>query len=231
MGHELRAQPHRAGGSTDRGSGVLDRDGGLALALSPNHAWTGSRYVDVTRPRPEDISISEIATGLSRESRYGGAATGIFWSVAQHTLLCYYLAVEDGVDERDTLGLILFHDAPEYMLRDLIRPVKANCPSYQALEAAWWDAVSAAFGLPKSLTPEVKHYDNLALAVEKEALVSRNAGEWPGLPDSAGRSIPGWLLHLPMRDAAAHLKSAMCNYVLSKYRAAEQAHNMQNAEG
>ncbi len=170
--------------------------------LTPNHAWSGSRYIDVTNPQPGDIIPGEIATGLSREPRYGGACTRVFWSVAQHSLLCEALALEDGVSDETVLLAILLHDAPEYMLRDLLRPVKRNCPSYRVLEAAWWNAVAERFGLPREMPPEVKHYDDLALALEKAELIDPGSGAWHGVPKPAGRSIGGDILRLSMSDAA-----------------------------
>lgn len=167
------------------------------FAVGPNHAWTGSRYVDVTAPRPEDISAQEIAVGLARETRYGAACTDQPWSVAQHSLLTVHQARKDGVTEKKALRVLLLHDAPEYMLRDLLRPVKLNCPDYQALENRWWAAIAARFDLPIQMPDIVKHYDNIALGLEKLCLISPRAGDWPGIPgreELKGREIPDRLL-------------------------------------
>lgn len=164
------------------------------LARRPHMAWTGSRMIDVRDPDPADIIMSEIATGLSRETRYGGAATIIPWSVGQHSLLMLGFAREDGMTSRELLLTILLHDSPEYMLRDLIRPVKAQCKDYQRLEKRWWIVIALKYDLPFDMPGIVKHYDNLAAASEKAALISPEAGEWPGLP--APREIPTSLLTL-----------------------------------
>lgn len=169
--------------------------------LTPNHAWSGSRYIDVTDPRPSDIDPVEIATGLSREPRYGGACTKVFWSVAQHSLLCEELALADGVSDETVLLSILLHDAPEYMLRDLLRPVKRNCPSYQGLEAAWWKAVAARFAIPEQMPAEVKHYDDLALAIEKSELIDPRSGAWMGVPKPVGRFVSPRILGLSMNES------------------------------
>ncbi|AWY09474.1 hypothetical protein vB_RpoS-V16_38 [Ruegeria phage vB_RpoS-V16] len=155
-------------------------------------AWTGSRMIDVLNPDPHDIILGEVATGLSREPRYGGAATAVFWSVAQHCLLADDLAVFDGIVHRETRLAILLHDAPEYMLRDIISPVKRFLPDYRDLEDVWWRATAHKFGLPKVLPGIVKHYDMVACSSEKKALISPEAGEWPGLPEP--RPIPESLL-------------------------------------
>lgn len=168
-------------------------------AITANHAWTGSRYVDVTRPRPEDIVLHEIAVGLAREQRYGGAATSQFWSVAQHCLLALHLAPAGR--ETSFYATLLMHDAPEYMLRDLIRPVKINCAEYRIIEERWWWAIADRFGLPLTIPPEVKHYDDMALACEKRNLISRDCGPWPGIPE-ATVAIPGDILRLTPDEAA-----------------------------
>lgn len=149
-----------------------------------NHAWSGSRYIDVMDPRPSDIVLEEIAVGLSRETRYGGACTSEPWSVGQHSLTGLHFAVMDGITARKVLLAILLHDAPEYMLRDLIRPVKRNCPDYLLIEDRWWWAISRRFDLPFDMPPQVKHYDDLVLAAEKAALIDPNAGDWPGVPEA-----------------------------------------------
>jgi hypothetical protein len=171
------------------------------VEITADHAWSGSRYIDVMNPQPEDIDPFEVATGLSREPRYGGACTTIFWSVAQHSLVCEQFARQDGIEDRDVLLAILLHDAPEYMLRDLIRPVKRNCPSYHVIESVWWAAVASRFGLPHEMPPEVKRYDDLALAAEKKGLISPRCGEWPGVPPAPGKTIPDEIHGLSMADA------------------------------
>ncbi len=155
-------------------------------------AWTGSRMIDVLNPAPEDIILAEIAIGLSREFRYAGNATSIPWSVGQHSLLAYGFAREDGIVDPRTLAVILLHDAPEYMIRDLIRPVKQLCPDYQALEDNWWAAIAAKFRLPYRMPEIVTYYDDVACSSEKAALISPRAGKWPGLPEP--REIPEKLL-------------------------------------
>lgn len=170
-------------------------------AVTADHAWSGSRYINVLDPQPADIDVFEVATGLSREARYGGNATSVFWSVGQHSLLCERLAREDGYDDPRLLRTILLHDAPEYMLRDIIRPVKRNLPGYLSLEERWWRAIAARFDLPVQMPYEVKFYDDLSCAVEKKGLLARASGAWPGLPDARHRHIPLDLLNLSMERA------------------------------
>jgi hypothetical protein len=152
------------------------------LALRPERAWTGSRMIDVLNPDPEDIILRDITVGLSREPRYGGAATLIPWTVGQHTLFMDDTAETDGVTSREIRLMILLHDAPEYMMRDMIAPMKRHLPEYKALEKVWWRAVAQKFGLPETLPGVVKFYDMTAAASEKAQLIAPEAGEWPNLP-------------------------------------------------
>ena len=168
------------------------------LAAMGHYAWTGSRMVNILDPDPDDLILEEITMGLSREPRYGGSATAVPWTVAQHCLLVVHYAEEDGVTSPDLLLTMLLHDAPEYMLRDLISPVKRYCPDYKGIEDVWWAAIARKFRLPFKMPGIVKHYDYLACASEKATLISPDAGDWPGLPDP--RPIPASILALtPMQ--------------------------------
>ncbi len=173
--------------------------------ITPDHAWSGSRYIDVRNPKPGDISLFEIAVGLSREQRYGGAATRMFWSVGQHILLGLHIIDRDGASTPALRRAFLLHDGPEYMLRDMIRPVKRNVPGYPPLEAKWADAIEARFEIEMDddLRRRVKHYDDLTGSVEKRWLISPRCGLWPGTPDPGDYEIPVWLVQAPMEAVAA----------------------------
>lgn len=171
--------------------------------LSPTHAWTGSGYIDIANPDPDAILISDIATGLSREPRYGGSATRVKWTVGQHSLMCLEFARADGVTDRLDLAAVLMHDAPEYMLRDMIAPAKTLMPCYRELEQLWWSVIAAKWGLPETLPPIVKHYDRLAASSEKKALISSRSGPWGGVwPEP--RDLPSWLLNASDADVETY---------------------------
>src|ERR1700745_3666298 len=95
-----------------------------------SRAWQrmlSGRRLDLLDPSPLDIEISDIAHGLARVARWNGQTSGAhIFSVGQHTLL-----VEGGmgqqtprVDLRYRLAAML-HDAPEYVIGDMISPFKA----------------------------------------------------------------------------------------------------------
>lgn len=156
--------------------------------------------ISILNPDPEDFILSEIAVGLSRETRWGGAATRISWSVAQHLLLCDRFAVADGHSSPGVLLAIILHDAPEYMLRDMIAPVKGELQEYKALETIWWRAMAIRFDIPETMGSFVKHYDRIAGSSEKAALISEAAGVWPW--DVPAREIDADLLSLSETRAA-----------------------------
>lgn len=124
-------------------------------------AWQrmlSGRRLDLLDPSPGDIAIEDIAHGLARVARWNGQTTGEHaYSVGQHALL-----VEDIVRVRAAdwpkpwLLAALLHDAPEYVVGDLISPFKAAIGiDYKAFERRLLEAIHARFGLPAHLPDEV----------------------------------------------------------------------------
>jgi len=181
--------------------------------ITETMAWTGSGYIDMLEPDPAAIVLLEVATGLSRETRYGGAATSVSWPVSQHSLMAYRFARDDGVTDETDLRCIFMHDGPEYMIRDLIAPLKRGCPEYKGIESRWWRAFATRFDLPVEMPEIVKHYDNVCGVSEKVALVSPEAGRWPVFDNVEPRRLPPELLAMNEKeriqaflDAAAELR-------------------------
>ncbi len=117
-------------------------------------AWQrmlSGRRLDLLDPSPLDIEIEDIAHGLARVARWNGQTIGAHaFSVAQHSLLveeiCRKLAPE--WDKKRRL-LALLHDAPEYVIGDMISPFKAALGlDYKAFEAKLEAAIHLRFGLP-----------------------------------------------------------------------------------
>jgi 5'-deoxynucleotidase YfbR-like HD superfamily hydrolase len=116
------------------------------------------RRLDLLDPTPVDIEIEDIAHGLAFVARWNGQTRGDWpYSVAEHSLL-----VEDayrrqgGTDPRWRLAALL-HDAPEYVIGDMISPVKAAVgPGYGELDARLMVAIHIRFGLPATLPMAVK---------------------------------------------------------------------------
>ena len=125
----------------------------MSPAQAPR-AWQrmlSGRRLDLLDPSPLDIEIGDIAHGLSRVARWNGQTVGPhIFSVAQHSLLVEAVAgeIEPGLDTRRRLAVLL-HDAPEYVIGDMISPFKAVLGgSYKAVEARLAAAIHLRFGLP-----------------------------------------------------------------------------------
>lgn len=109
------------------------------------------RRLNLLDPSPLDVEIEDIAHGLSRTARWNGQTTGEnIFSVAQHALLVERLARRAAPDiDRRWRMAVLLHDAPEYVIGDMISPFKAVIGGdYKAVEARLLAAISLRFGLP-----------------------------------------------------------------------------------
>jgi uncharacterized protein len=122
-------------------------------------AWQrmlSGRRLDLLDPSPLDIEIEDIAHGLARVARWNGQTVGPHvFSVAQHSLLVEAAAatLAPALTAPDRLGLLL-HDAPEYVVGDIISPFKAAIgDGYKAVELRLLAAIRLRFGLPAAPTP------------------------------------------------------------------------------
>jgi len=129
-----------------------------APRAAPARAWQrmlSGRRLDLLDPSPLDIEIEDIAHGLARVARWNGQTEGAhIFSVAQHALLVEALA-RAKVPRLDATGrrALLLHDAPEYVIGDMISPFKAVIgDSYKAVERRLLAAVHLRFGLPAKLS-------------------------------------------------------------------------------
>jgi uncharacterized protein len=117
------------------------------------------RRLDLLDPSPMDIEIGDIAQGLARVARWNGQTIGEHaFSVAQHSLVVEEIMVhlQPGVEARWRLAGLL-HDAPEYVIGDMISPFKAALGvSYRAFEDRLETAIHVRFGLPAKLPAPVK---------------------------------------------------------------------------
>ncbi|HEU4549875.1 MAG TPA: HD family hydrolase [Rhizomicrobium sp.] len=117
------------------------------------------RRLDLLEPSPLDIEIADIAHGLARVARWNGQTKGPHaFSVAQHSVLVERLAWELSPRlSRQARLMALLHDAPEYVVGDLISPFKAAVGiNYKALEEKLQMAVHLRFGLPAHVPPVLK---------------------------------------------------------------------------
>jgi len=117
------------------------------------------RRLDLLDPSPLDIEVEDIAHGLARVARWNGQTHGAhIFSVAQHTLLVEAVLRQQTprVDHRVRLAAML-HDAPEYVIGDMISPFKAVIGgSYKIVEKRLLSAIHIRFGLPAALPAEIE---------------------------------------------------------------------------
>ena len=132
------------------------------MAKAPARAWQrmlSGRRLDLLDPTPVDIEIEDIAHGLAFVARWNGQTFGDWpYSVAEHSLLVEQLfrRMNPQVPVKWCLAALL-HDAPEYVIGDMISPVKAAVgPGYGALDERLAAAVHLRFGLPAVLPGPIK---------------------------------------------------------------------------
>jgi 5'-deoxynucleotidase YfbR-like HD superfamily hydrolase len=154
------------------------------------------RRLDLLDPTPLDIEIEDIAHGLAFVARWNGQTIGDFpYSVAEHSLLVeeIFSALNPGIAPKWRLAALL-HDAPEYVIGDMISPVKAAIgPDYGLLDDRLAMAVHLRFGLPAQLPAaikkEIKRADRLSAwheAVQIAGFAAVEADRYFGRTDAAG---------------------------------------------
>lgn len=149
-------------------------------------AWQrmlSGRRLDLLDPSPLDIEIQDIAHGLARVARWNGQTRGAsILSVAQHSVLVADLVADlaEGCEPEARL-MALLHDAPEYVIGDMISPFKAVLgDGYRAVELRLLGAVHRRFGLPATPGPVarlIKQADRMAAFLEATAVAGFSLAE------------------------------------------------------
>ncbi|MGD9545188.1 MAG: hydrolase [Methylocystis sp.] len=135
---------------------------GRATPAEAPRAWQrmlSGRRLDLLDPSPLDVEIEDIAHGLARVARWNGQTVGAhIFSVAQHSLLVEKVAgaLDPAIGRTERLYMLL-HDAPEYVIGDMISPFKAVIgEAYKAVEDRIFGAILLRFSLPPTAAPTVK---------------------------------------------------------------------------
>ncbi len=172
------------------------------------------RRLNLVDPSPLDIEITDIAHGLARVARWNGQTRGEHaYSVAQHALLVEALVLRLRPQAtRTALMLALLHDAPEYVIGDMISPFKAVLgAAYKDIEHRLQVAVHRRFGLPAepavTLARLIKRADIISAYLEATHLAGfteAEAGSLFGRPqdiDCADPLLLGFVAPWPVREA------------------------------
>ncbi|MEP3332070.1 HD family hydrolase [Sedimentitalea sp.] len=163
-----------------------------------NRAWQrmlSGRRLDLLDPTPVDIEIDDIAHGLAFVARWNGQTVGDFaYSVAEHSLLVEELfgRIAPKAPVKWRLAALL-HDAPEYVIGDMISPVKASVgPGYDELDARLMAAIHIRFGLPATLPvtikKQIKKADRISAwmeAIRIAGFAEAEANKFFGKPDKS----------------------------------------------
>lgn len=178
---------------------------------APPRAWQrmlSGRRLDLLDPSPLDIEISDIAHGLARVARWNGQTVGDHaFSVAQHSLVveAIFRQLCPGASPSACLAALL-HDAPEYVIGDMISPFKSVMGGgYKDCEARLQRAIHLRFALPpdipEKLKKDIKRADQIAAYFEATELAGfsmAEAAQYFGRP----RGFAPDKLDLPPRPAS-----------------------------
>ncbi|WP_333821959.1 HD family hydrolase [Pinisolibacter sp.] len=170
---------------------------------APPRAWQrmlSGRRLDLLDPSPLDVEIEDIAHGLARVARWNGQTIGDHaFSVAQHCVLVEELALRlEPILAPKWRMAVLLHDAPEYVIGDMISPFKAVIGGgYKTVEHALETAIHIRFGLPaalpamiRTLTKRADHvsayFEAIELAGFEKPEAEKIFGRPKGFPDRLG---------------------------------------------
>ncbi|MCV6825638.1 MULTISPECIES: HD family hydrolase [Halocynthiibacter] len=167
------------------------------MAKQPR-AWQrmlSGRRLDLLDPTPVDIEIEDIAHGLAFVARWNGQTRGDFaYSVAEHSLLVEELfgRIVPKAPTKWRLAALL-HDAPEYVIGDMISPVKSAVgKGYDELDNRLSAAIHVRFGLPAAIPvatkKQIKRADRISAwmeAVQIAGFSEAEADKFFGKPDAA----------------------------------------------
>lgn len=142
------------------------------------------RRLDLLDPSPFDVEIEDIAHGLARVARWNGQTHGDWpFSVAQHSVLVeeIFRRMKPKATAAECL-IALIHDAPEYVIGDMISPFKAALGfDYRDFEHRLMRAVHIRFGLPpeppEALLRTIKRADRASAFFEATQLAGFTTAE------------------------------------------------------
>lgn len=188
----------------------------MARPPAPPRAWQrmlSGRRLDLLDPSPLDVEIEDIAHGLARVARWNGQTRGAHsFSVAQHSLLVEAIAAHLNPDWPAGWRLMaLLHDAPEYVIGDMISPFKAVMgDAYKGVETRLLAAIHLRFGLPPAPPAlqkrKTKQADMIAAFLEATELAGfarEEALRFFGRPQPLPRPVLALVEPLPTQAAEA----------------------------
>lgn len=189
----------------------------MSSKIAPR-AWQrmlSGRRLDLLDPSPLDVEISDIAHGLARVARWNGQTHGDHaFSVAQHSLLVEDIFSRLFAANDHERQMALLHDAPEYVIGDMISPFKSVVGGgYKTVEHRLEAAIHLRFGLPAhpgaDLKDRIKKADRIAAYFEATVLAGFSEVEgrkFFGPPKGITREMLSLTPRPAMEAQAAFLK-------------------------
>jgi len=125
------------------------------------------KKIDILNLAPSDIHIVDITMSLSKICRFNGHCN-YFYSVAEHSMLCYYIALDDGITDKEALKAIFAHDFSEAYCGDIITPIKTYLgKKFSNIEQKITNAISLKYNINFDKYKDiVKYYDKKSLDFE-----------------------------------------------------------------
>lgn len=153
----------------------LEREG-VKLKMHPSIQLASGVYFDFTDPCSTPLAIEDVAAGLSRICRYTGQLGNHLdpdhiYTVGQHSVLA-----SENCEPGFELEALL-HDAAESVIADVSSPLKQLLPCYHLVEDRVERSIRTTFGVPVTMSPEVKKIDLIMLGTEKRDLMPVVAGD------------------------------------------------------
>ena len=164
----------------------------LGIKLAPAFGHIGNRikvrsgtYLDLSNPQPDQFTLLDIGAGLSKICRFGGQIQR-FYSVAEHSYHCFNIARGDGLS-LDVQLAVLFHDATEAFIGDVVKPLKLMLPQYSEVEARIERVIAEKFGIDfEAAKDAIASIDHAVLMAERREIFGADGVKWIG-EDSARR--------------------------------------------
>jgi hypothetical protein len=164
------------------------------------------RKFDLSDPTPDMFTLEDIAEGLAKECRYNGQCVD-HYSVAQHSVLGSQMIEPEYALE------FLFHDAEEFVWRDMSSPAKQMLTDYRVYTARTDAAIRLKFGLPRVHSPRVKVVDNRMYATERRDVAPY--GNWETL-DEVNQDESRWASGRYQAEPFENLKIIPWNWVRAR---------------
>lgn len=167
----------------------------VKTAKGPTILLRSGKYFDLLDPEGSEITIEDIAHGLSMTCRFAGQCMN-FYSVAEH---CWHASYQVPAH---LARAALMHDAAEAFIGDVTRPLKSLLPDYKAIEKRIEAAIWRRFAVEGIDDPDIKRADLAMLGAEQAKNMPGHEDSWAIL---AGIDVPNITFRYWSPRSARHM--------------------------